>query len=463
MSAGLPSADSAAITGEQIECRSSVYPEFGESDSAHRSAHVSKIAVLYTDRAASPCEGPGPWLSGRMSEATPNPTSTPARRALAGFLREGGATGRATGGPPVRDPGGPPAEQSRAGRERASSGRSSGLTTAPVSVPASAPHSAPLRTTALGPAARRAFGGLLPLLDDPGLRDLFVQVREGTGRLWVDRGASLQSVPGWRADPGAVRRLATGLISAGGRHLDELHPYADVRLGDGIRVHAVLPPVAVDGAAVSVRVPGGSPPDFDALVGGGLCGRLTARWLSNEVRGRRNLLVTGGTGCGKTTLLSAMLGLVPHEERILTIEDVAELRIAHPHVVALEARQANAEGAGEVPLDRLLREALRMRPDRIVLGECRGAEIATLLTALNTGHDGGAGTLHASRLAEVPARLEALGSLAGLGPQALARQAVSALHAVVHLERGAAGHRIAAIGRLEMDQAGVLAISEVRM
>jgi len=212
-----------------------------------------------------------------------------------------------------------------------------------------------------------------------------------------------------------------------------------------------------------VRVPGGSPPDFDALVGGGLCGQLTARWLSNEVRGGRNLLVTGGTGCGKTTLLSAMLGLVPHEERILTIEDVAELRIAHPHVVALEARQANAEGAGEVPLDRLLREALRMRPDRIVLGECRGAEISTLLTALNTGHDGGAGTLHASRLAEVPARLEALGSLAGLGPQALARQAVSALHAVVHLERGVAGHRIAAIGRLEIDQAGVLAISEVRM
>ncbi|MBL3687992.1 pilus assembly protein CpaF [Leucobacter zeae] len=384
--------------------------------------------------------------------AQPNPTSTPARRALAGFLREGREP-REAGHPagaesPEHGPPGP------ARPVRGLSAGDDATTAAP---------SAPLRTGVLGPAARRAFGGLLPLLDDPGLRDLFVQVRGGAGRLWVDRGASLQAVPGWRADPSAVRSLATGLIAAGGRHLDELHPYADVRLGDGIRVHAVLPPVAVDGAAVSVRVPGGAPPEFGALARGGLCGQLTARWLANEVRGRRNLLVTGGTGSGKTTLLSAMLGLVPHGERILTIEDVAELRIDHPHVVSLEARQPNAEGAGEVPLDRLLREALRMRPDRIVLGECRGAEIATLLTALNTGHDGGAGTLHASRLAEVPARLEALGALAGLGPDALGRQAVSALHAVVHLERGPRGHRIAAIGRLGIGASGVLEITEVRM
>src|SRR5690606_19227380 len=133
------------------------------------------------------------------------------------------------------------------------------------------------------------------------------------------------------------------------------------------------------------------------------------------------LLITGATGSGKTTVLGALLDLADTTERIITIEDVAELRLRHPHVVELEARQANIEGTGAVTLDRLLREALRMRPDRIVLGECRGAEIVTLLTALNTGHDGGAGTLHASTLNDVPARLEALGALAGLTPEAAAR------------------------------------------
>lgn len=162
----------------------------------------------------------------------------------------------------------------------------------------------------------------------------------------------------------------------------------------------------------------------------------------------------------KTTVLGALLDLAPADERILTIEDVAELRLRHPHVIALQARQANSEGAGEVSPDRLLREALRMRPDRIVLGECRGAEVATLLAALNTGHDGGAGTLHASRLSDVPARLEALGALAGLGATAIARQAASALHTVVHVERGAEGHRVSAIGRLAVDSSGALAVRE---
>lgn len=269
-------------------------------------------------------------------------------------------------------------------------------------------------------------------------------------------------MPEWRAEPSAVQRLAVELIAAGGRHLDELHPCADVRLGDGIRVHAVLPPVAIDGAAVSIRLPKISPPDFAELVRGGLCDGRVADWLRELVGARRNLLVTGGTGSGKTTLLAALLDLAPARERILTIEDVAELRLRHPHVLALEARQANAEGVGEVGVGRLLREALRMRPDRIVLGECRGAEIATLLAALNTGHDGGAGTLHANRLAEVPARLEALGALAGMRESALARQAVSALHVVVHLERGPAGHRIAALGRPVLGPTGWLAVEEIR-
>ncbi len=309
------------------------------------------------------------------------------------------------------------------------------------------------RSGVLGIEARRALGALLPLLDDPELRDVLVHVRGGAGELWLDRGGGAEPVAGWRAPPPAVRRLAVALIAAGGRQLDELHPCADVHLGAGIRAHAVLPPISVEGAAVSIRVPRIAPPGFDELVAGGLCDAMTAERLRGAVLARLNLLITGGTGSGKTTLLAALLDLAPAGERILTIEDVAELRLSHPHRVALEARPANSEGVGELTVDRLLREALRMRPDRIVLGECRGAEVATLLAALNTGHEGGAGTLHANRLVDVPARLEALGALAGFSPAALARQAVSALHLVVHLERSVSGgHRIAGFGRLALDR-----------
>lgn len=273
----------------------------------------------------------------------------------------------------------------------------------------------------------------------------------------------MTEVQGWTVPPTAVARFASGIVAAGGRHLDELQPCADVRLGDGIRVHAVLPPVAVQGAAVSIRVPRIDSLGFEQLVAGGLCSPKIACWLRESVERRRNLLITGGTGSGKTTVLGALLDLVARSERILTIEDVAELRPRHPHVVALEARQANSEGVGEVSLDRLLREALRMRPDRIVLGECRGAEIATLLAALNTGHDGGAGTLHASGISDVPARLEALCALAGLGAEAAARQVVSALHAVVHVERDGPRHRVTSIGRPRLGPSGTLEIERARL
>ncbi|PRI10496.1 CpaF family protein [Leucobacter massiliensis] len=317
------------------------------------------------------------------------------------------------------------------------------------------------RTAALAPAARRAFGSLLPLLDDPRLRDLLVHVSRGVGRVWLDRGGLPEPQEERRLDPAEVRRIAVELVAAGGRHLDELHPCADVRLGDGIRVHAVLPPVAAGGAAVSIRVPRVSPPGLDELVRAGLCSAALAGELRGAVRARRNLLVTGGTGSGKTTVLAALLEHAHPHERIIVIEDVSELRLRHPHVVSLEARQASSEGVGEVGLDRLLRESLRMRPDRIVLGECRGAEISTLLGALNTGHDGSAGTLHANRLRDVPARLEAVGALAGLAPEALARQAVSALHGVIHLDRGDGPPRIAGLGRLALTPSGLLRIEAV--
>ena len=297
-------------------------------------------------------------------------------------------------------------------------------------------------------AARRALGGLLPLVDEPAARDVLVQVRNGVGRLWVDRGYGAELVPEWRAAPAAIERLARELIAAGGRHIDELCPVADVRLGDGIRAHAVLPPIASSGAAVSIRLPSDARPGLAQLAAAGLCEPEEESLLRSSIMRRSNLLITGATGSGKTTLLAALLDLVDERERIVTIEDVAELRLRHPHVVSLEARQANSEGIGGIGVDRLLRETLRMRPDRIVLGECRGAETATLFEAMNTGHDGGAGTLHASGLAEVPARLEMLGRIAGLDRETVARQASAAIQLVIHLARGRTGHRIAAIGSL---------------
>jgi pilus assembly protein CpaF len=174
---------------------------------------------------------------------------------------------------------------------------------------------------------------------------------------------------------------------------------------------------------------------------------------------RANVLITGAAGSGKTTLLGALLGAAQPTERIIAIEDVAELRVRHPHFVALEARQANLEGAGGVGLARLVREALRMRPDRLVLGECRGEEIRELLGALNTGHDGGAGTVHANSLDDVPARLEALGALAGMSPTAVARQVVSAIGAVLHVEREHGVRRLAQLGALRLDSSGRLTAS----
>ena len=317
------------------------------------------------------------------------------------------------------------------------------------------------RSASLPGPARRALGGVLELVDDPEVRDILLQSHDGQGELWVDRGGSLARIVDWSVPEEQLRAVAIALIAAGGRHLDELHPCADVRLGDAIRVHAVLPPVSAGGTVVSIRLPGTRVRSLQELIAAGLCSRGTATRLHQLVTGRKNILVTGGTGSGKTTLLSALLELVPATERMISIEDVAELRPRHPHHIALEARQANIEGSGEVTLDQLLREALRMRPDRVILGECRGPEIATLLAALNTGHEGGGGTLHANGIDEVAARLESLGMLAGLEPAALARQVVSAFHCVIHLERRSGTHRMSAIGVPGLTAAGMLQVTEL--
>lgn len=308
------------------------------------------------------------------------------------------------------------------------------------------------------PRSLDGFGELTPFLEDGAVTDLFVN---GGGAVWVDRGNGARAHPLPELDDGRLRELAVRLVALGGRHLDEASPCVDVRLLDGIRVHAVLAPVSVSGTLLSIRIPRGRALGLDELAHDGFLGAVPVEALRALVARRANLLVTGAGGVGKTTFLGALLGEAAPHERIVLIEDVAELRPRHPHCVSLETRQANLEGAGALGLDRLLREALRMRPDRLVLGECRGAEIRELLAALNTGHDGGAGTLHANSLDDVPARLEALGSLAGLSPEAIARQAVSAIDIVLHLERTEQGRRLRAVGALEIDDSGRLRTREV--
>jgi pilus assembly protein CpaF len=281
-------------------------------------------------------------------------------------------------------------------------------------------------------------GALTPLLADPAVTDVLVNADE----VWVDRGTGLVRTGLRVGTPDQVRRLAQRLASAAGRRLDEGCPFVDARLPDGTRLHAVLPPIAHAGPYLSLRTFRLRGFSLGELVAAGTVTAGGAGLLAAIVAARLAYLVTGGTGAGKTTVLSTLLGLVPRDERIVLVEDAAELRPDHPHVVALQARPSNVEGAGEVGLRTLLRQALRMRPDRLVIGECRGAEVVDLLGALNTGHEGGAGTLHANAPRDVPARLEALGLLGGVSREALHAQLTAALQVVVHLRRTPSRDRV---------------------
>jgi pilus assembly protein CpaF len=287
-------------------------------------------------------------------------------------------------------------------------------------------------------------GPLTPLLAEPDVTDILVN----GGEVWVDRGAGLHRAAVTFDDPDEVRRLAQRLAAACGRRLDDGQPYADARLPDGTRLHAVLPPVATSGPYLSLRTFRQRPFNLEDLVTHGTVPAVVAPLLDAVVAARLAYLVIGGTGSGKTTLLGTLLGRVPATERIVLVEDAAELRPRHPHVVTLQARTSNVEGAGAVTLTDLVRQALRMRPDRIVVGECRGAEIVDLLGALNTGHDGGAGTLHANTPADVPARLEALGMLGGLPRAALHAQVVAALQVVLQVRRTDRGRVLESVGVL---------------
>ena len=242
-------------------------------------------------------------------------------------------------------------------------------------------------------------------------------------------------------DEQAVRRLAQRLAGAAGRRLDDASPYVDLRLPDGTRLHAVLAPVARPGTLISLRVPARRVLSLQDLVEAGSLPARGARLVRELLDRRLAFLVSGGTGSGKTTLLNALLSAVDAAERLVLVEDTAELRPDHPHVVALEARPPNVEGAGAVDLRTLVRQALRMRPDRLVVGEVRGDEVVDLLAALNTGHEGGCGTVHANSVSDVPARLEGLALAAGLPSAAAHVQMRAGLDLVLHCVREGTGRR----------------------
>lgn len=279
-------------------------------------------------------------------------------------------------------------------------------------------------------------GPLEPLLHDPQVTDVLVN---GSAEVWVDRGAGLLRAHCPLGDDQAVRRLAVRLAGLCGRRLDDTCPYVDGLLPGGARLHAMLPPLAVGGPYISLRVPRQQAPSLADLQSWGTFAEPWLPVLRAIVARRCAFVVSGGTGSGKTTLLGALLAEVDPVERIVLVEDVRELMIRHPHVVRLQSRPPNVEGRGEITMTALVRQSLRMRPDRLVVGEVRGGEVRELLTALNTGHEGGCGTMHANTSVDVVARFEALGALAELGPAAVHAQLRSAVSVVVHVRRLAAG------------------------
>jgi len=281
-------------------------------------------------------------------------------------------------------------------------------------------------------------GPLTRLLRDPLVTDVLVS---GPDHVWVDRGAGAEPVAVRFPDDAAVRRLAQRLAAACGRRLDDSSPYVDARMPDGTRVHAVLSPIAVSGTCLSLRVPRRHAFTLDDLVCAGSLPVEVGPWIRAVIDARLAVLITGGTGTGKTTWLSMLLGLCDPHERLVIVEDSSELLPDHPHVVRLEARPPNLEGAGAVTLRDLVRQSLRMRPDRIVVGEVRGAEIVDLLAALNTGHEGGCATVHANTAEDVPARLESLALAAGLDRAAVHAQIAAGLDVVIHLGRDRDGRR----------------------
>jgi len=296
------------------------------------------------------------------------------------------------------------------------------------------------------------FGPLEPLLADPTVDDIIVN---GPRRIYVERGGRLSRVPVRFRDDAHVLAVIQRIVGPIGRRVDESSPYCDARLPDGSRVNIVVPPVALDGPAISIRKQRKVMLGAIDLVRRGFAPREVVDYLARAVRGRLNMLIIGGTGSGKTTLLNVLSGFIGHEERLVTIEDAAELQLRQEHVVRLESRPQTQDGGQAVTLRDLVRNALRMRPDRIILGEVRGAEAIEMLQAMSTGHDGSMSTLHANSPRDALARLEMLLAFSGLPiePVAVRRFISSSINLIAEVRRGTDGARrlvsIAELGGVE--------------
>ena len=284
------------------------------------------------------------------------------------------------------------------------------------------------------------LGPLEELLGDPAVEEVMVN---GPDRVYVERAGRIERVDVSFESEQALRDAIERILTPLGRRVDELSPMADARLGDGSRVHVVIPPLSVDGPAMSIRRFTAVRPGTRELVELGTITEELRDQLAAAVEARRSILVSGGTGSGKTTLLNALSAFIGPDERVITIEDAAELRLAQAHVVRLESRPANVEGRGSVTIRELLRGALRMRPDRIVIGEVRGGEALDLLMALNTGHEGALSTVHANSPEDALRRIETLALMAGVGlpHEAIREQLGRGLDLVIHLARLSDGSR----------------------
>jgi pilus assembly protein CpaF len=305
------------------------------------------------------------------------------------------------------------------------------------------------------------YGPLERLLRDDSVTEIMVN---GPFDVWIERDGTLHRSAVRFQDESQLRRIINKLVAQVGRRIDESQPMVDARMPDGSRVNAIIPPLSLTGPLLTIRRFGRERLGVEDLVAVGTLTPETADLLVGCVRARLNILISGGTGAGKTTLLNALSAAIPETERIITIEDAAELRLAQTHVLRLECRPKNIEGAGEVTIRDLVRNSLRMRPDRIVVGEVRGAEALDMLQALNTGHDGSLSTLHANSPRDTLARLETMVLMAGydLPVRAIRQQIASALDAVVHLERMHDGSRkVVSITEVQRMEGDVITLQEL--
>ena len=299
------------------------------------------------------------------------------------------------------------------------------------------------------------------MLNNSNITDILVN---GHKEVWIDQGQGLEKTKTTFLNEESVRSLAQKLALSTSRRLDQSQPYVDAQLTKTIRLHAVLTPIASPGTIISLRIHRPKMMSLTELVSNKTLTPSQKDFLTETIKNEKSFVICGGTGSGKTTLLNSLLSDVEKSQRILIIEDSRELNPQHPHVVSLEGRPANIEGMGLITMKDLIKQSLRMRADRLIIGEVRGAEVIDWLSALNTGHTGSAGTIHANSIHEVITRFESLGLMAGLSKEAIHSQLKTALNYVIHIERNADGKReVSAIGEFQTDLLGHSFIQELNI